>query len=98
MGSGLQKQGRKLLNMVLCPSCRMAFPNRGKAIEHTGSRHGDYKSLRTRQEYLEFIETYVEAPGYKGNADELRKLAKSIPYNHFLSKAALQRMKRRGIA
>ena len=91
MGTGLQKQGRKLLNMVLCPWCRMAFPNRDKAIEHTESRHGDYKALRTRQEYLEFIEAR------KGDL-ELLELAKSIPYNFFLSKSALQRMKRRGIA
>ncbi len=77
-----------MLNMVLCPRCNMAFPRRGKAIEHTASRHGDYKSLRTRQEYLEFVKAR------KGDLG----LAKSIPYQNFLSKAALQRMKRKGIA
>ena len=93
-----KKKGRKLLNSVVCPKCRLASPTRSEAIEHIESRHGDYKSLRTRQEYLEFIETHIDAPEYKGDADELRKLAKSIPYNYFLSKAALQRMKKRGIA
>ncbi len=91
MGTGLQKQGRKLLNMVLCPWCRSAFPHRDKAIEHTVSRHGDYKSLRTRQEYLEFVEAR------KGDLEHL-ELAKSIPYNFFLSKSALQRMRKKKLA
>ncbi len=75
-------------NSVLCPWCRAPFPHRDKALEHTGQRHGSYIALRTRLEYLEFVKAR------KGDLE----LAKSIPYQNFLSKAALRRMKRKGIA
>lgn len=83
--------GRELLHGVKCLRCSFVSNHRDKTLKHAEKAHGDYSSLRTRDEYMAFLKS-------RGEPLERLKLAEYMPVNRFLTKTALKKLKRRGQA
>jgi len=74
---------------VACPRCDSPFAHRDQALEHAEKQHGDYISLRTRDEFLALLKE-------TGEGD--LELTNLIPKTAFLPVAQLKRWMRAGQA